>query len=282
MRNTPEVAAVGSENQPSSGLTEAQIAEFWAGIIANGDAARRMAAHFVPKQDAEDVAHTAAIQFIESLQRPIEPAPFPKSEEEFRRRYLAIIRNHGIDCIRDVDSPERPVRSHWGVETEPSVGGRKTADRPLDHVFARNDSGNYDAPAEDWIRPQDDVDRLHQILRHAISELPPMQRTIVTEHFLEGRKRAEVARRHGISVKTYDNALQAAFAKLRDELWEDAFEAGDVDRSIWYDRIDQLSDKYDATYGKRLAKRWLAQFKAAGADLESDEDGGKKSGAGAA
>jgi DNA-directed RNA polymerase specialized sigma24 family protein len=282
MSNQPDVATAGSESIPASVLTEAQIADFWTGIIANGDAARRMAAHFVPKDDADDVVHTSGIRFLESLQRPIEPRPFPKSEEEFRRRFLRIVRNHALDCVREPEAPERAPLFNWGVFTEPTVGGRRTPDRPLDHVFARNDTGRYDAAREDEMRPQDNIDTLSQILRKAVSRLTRMQEAVVTETFFEGRKRAEVARRLGISVKTYDNTLQAAFLNAGESLQDMSEIRGAPERSVWYDRIDKMFSRREAKRRKRMLAKMRADRMAREAAIEAERHRSRKGGAGAA
>jgi RNA polymerase sigma factor (sigma-70 family) len=282
MSNQPDVATAGEENRPSSVLTDAQISEFWTGIIANGEAARRMALHLVPKQDADDVVHTAAIRFLESLQRPIEPREFPKSDEEFRRRFLHIIRNHALDCVREPEAPERSDHFNWGVWTEPTVGGRKSPDRPLDHVFARNDTGHYDAAVEDEMRPQDNIDTLSEILRRAVSDLPPMQAAVIMETFFEGRKRAEVARRHGISVKTYDNTLQAAFLSLGYDLRDESESRGDAERSIWYNRIDKMFSRRQAQRKQRMMAKMRADRKKREDAIAAERDRIGKRGAGVA
>lgn len=280
--NNPPVVVAGSENTPSSVLTDAQVSEFWAGIIANAGPARRMAEHFVPELDAEDVVHTAAIMFLESMQRPLEPRSFPKSDDEFRRRFLLIIRNYALDCVREPDAPERSALFNWGEFTEPTVGGRKTPDRPLDRVFARNDTGYYDAAREDEMRPQDNIDTLSQILRQAVAELPQMQGRIITETFFDGRKRAEIARRHGISVKTYDNGLQDAFYSLGHNLRYESELRGNPERSIWYDRIDKMYTRREARRRQRMLAKRFADRKKALAALAAERDRKKNHGAGAA
>jgi DNA-directed RNA polymerase specialized sigma24 family protein len=69
-----------------------------------------------------------------------------------------------------------------------------------------------------------------------------MQRNVLVETYLKGQKRAQVAARFGIRVKTYDSTLQAAFDRLRFDLDDMSFDAGELDRSAWWDRIDQLHD----------------------------------------
>lgn len=234
-----------------SSLTDAQIAAFWDGILSSRDAARRMALLFVKRQDVDDVVDAAAIQFIESLTRPEKPAPFPKTEDELRSRFLAIVRNYALDCIRDGTGAECPVHSHWGLEQEPAVGGRKVADRALDQVFARNDHGRYDAPAPAEPCDQDVAERRERILRRMVSELPPMQRMVIEETFFEGRKRGEIARRHGIMPKTYDNHYQAALRALRVRLIEEAQASTGDDRLLWYDLIDEMSERLAATRLRR-------------------------------
>jgi RNA polymerase sigma factor (sigma-70 family) len=242
MRNTREVATAESGNPTTSVLTDDQLSTFWNWVVDNDKPAWNMAAHFVRKRDARDVVHTAAISFIESLQRPVSPRAFPKSEEEFRRRFLVIVRNHAIDCVRDADASERGKRFHEGVDAEPRVGGRNTPDRALDRVFARNDTRKYDAPAGAWAPDQHEVDELEEILTRALAGISQMQRNVLVETYLKGQKRAQVAARFDIRVKTYDSTLQAAFDRLRFDLDDMSFDAGELDRSAWWDRIDQLHD----------------------------------------
>jgi RNA polymerase sigma factor (sigma-70 family) len=275
MSSSAEVATAGEGSSLPPSLSEAQLSVFWEGIVANGDDARRMAVRFVGRQSVDDVVNTAAILFAESLQRPKKPRAFPATDDDFRRQFLVIVRNHAIDCVRDSNAAERPVHSHWAEEPEPVVGGRKVADRALDRVFARNGDGKYDAPAPAERRAKDDAGELDQILRCHLPDLSRMQREIIVETFFEKRKRAEVARRLGISVKTYDNHLQAAFRSLRQLLAKDADEFTNVDRSVWYDLIEALRERYEAARlrmpsGKR------------GNGSTTDGDCGKIAGAGAA
>jgi RNA polymerase sigma factor (sigma-70 family) len=262
MSNTRKVAVAEAGNGPTSVLTDAQVSAFWNWVIANDKPAWNMAAHFVRKRDARDVVHTAAILFIESLQRPVSPRAFPKSEGEFRRRFLVIIRNHALDCVRDGDARERGRRFREGVDAEPRVGGRNTPDRRLDRVFARNDTRKYDAPAGAWAPDQHEVDELEEILTRALAGITQMQRNVLVEAYLKGQKRAQVAARFGISVKTYDSTVQAAFDLLRFDLDDMSFDAGELDRSAWWDRIDQLHDAYWAWQAPRLEAKWAAEFAA--------------------
>lgn len=261
MINTPKVASAGTNEVPQSVLTEAQISEFWAGIVASTGAAKRMARKIVPKEDVEDVVHSGAILFIESLQKADKPARFPKDVDELRARFLKIVQNHALDCVRQPHKEEGSGLKYWAVEMEPLVGGRNTPDRRLEEVFARNDKDVYDAPADEPMRPQDNVDKLRRILRPAVQGLPPQQRKVIVDTFFYGRKRAEVAARLGMSVNTYDNHLRAAYENLCDPLWNDALEHGEPDRSVWYDRIEILADRkmthicYVITEGIKLLEK---------------------------
>jgi hypothetical protein len=69
---------------------------------------------------------------------------------------------------------------------------------------------------------------------------------------------------------------------MRDELWCDAWNEWDDDRSSWYDRIEQLSDRYDAALGRRLAKREEELRAFVEEDKRYREERDRKSGAGAA
>jgi RNA polymerase sigma factor (sigma-70 family) len=282
MSNPSDVASAGEGDSPTSALSDERLAAFWAGIVANQDAARRMASRFVPRHSADDILNTGAILFLESLQRARKPVPFPKTDHDFRRQFLAIVRNHAIDCIRGNDHGDRPVHSHWGDEPEPVVGGRKVADRGLDQIFLRNDDGKYDAPAPVELRDKDRVDELEQILTCHLATMPRVQRQVVFETFFEGRKRAEVARRLGISVHTYDNHLQEGFRTLRHSLSKDADVFTEVDRSLWYDQIEDLRERYEASRVRRVSRRPRDPSKAEGERSNSERDGGKSSRSGAA
>jgi hypothetical protein len=82
-----------------------------------------------------------------------------------------------------------------------------------------------------------------------------MQCEIILDTFFGGRKRAKVSRRVGISVKTYDCHLQAAFRSLRHLLTQDAAEFTDVLRSLWYDRIEELADRYESARLRRASAK---------------------------
>jgi RNA polymerase sigma factor (sigma-70 family) len=255
MSNSAEVATAGEGDSTPSPLSDDQLAAFWSSILSHQEHARATARRLVSRQTVDDVVNTAALLFLESFQRRRKPAKYPQTDQAFGRQYLAIVRNHAIDCIRDSASAKRPVHSHWGKETEPIVGGRKIANRALDRVFARNDAGDYDAPAPALARDKDDLDTLDQILRHHLATLPRMQRQVLTETFLEKRKRAEVARRLGISVHTYDNHLQAGFSALRRLLSQDADTYTEVDRTVWYDLVEELRELYDASRVRRVPRK---------------------------
>lgn len=282
MSNFDDVAAAGEGDSPASALSDDQLAAFWAGVLSNQDAARRMARRFVSRNSADDVVNTAAILFVESLQRPRKPARFPETDQDFRRRFLAIVRNHAIDCVRHSDGADRPVHAHWGDEPEPVVGGRKVADRELDQVFSRNDDGKYDAPAPVELRDKDRADELDQMLRCHLPTLPRMQRQVIEETFFEGRKRAEVAQRLGISVNTYDNHLQAGFRALRHLLSKDADVFTEVDRSVWYDLIEELRERYEASRVRRVSRQPREISSAERERSNPELDGGKSSRSGAA
>lgn len=282
MSNSAEVATAGAGDPTSSSLTEAQLSAFWAGIVANLDAARSMAAQFVRRQNVEDVVNTAALLFIEWLQRPRQPGPFPKTDDDFRREFLFIVRNHAIDCVRDRKSSEPLIHTHWGMAPEIVVGGRNVADRELDQVFARNDKAKYDAPAPAERPTADALQELDQILRSHVLELPPMQHQIIYQTYFEGRKRAEVARRLGISVKTYDCHREAGLCSLRDKLSDEAEEFTGVDRSSWYDLIEELRDRYVIACLRRAYRKKGEDSIPTGERSILEGEGAKKRGASAA
>jgi len=255
MSNSAEVATAGEGNSPSTSLTEAQLSAFWDGIVSNLAAARRMAAQFVRRQSVDDVVNSAALRFLDSLQNPEKPAPIPATEEHFRGEFLAIVRNYAIDCIRDRRVAKRPIHSHWAKAPEPAVRGSNVADRELDRVFARNDNNEYDAPAPIERREKDDLDELNRILRAHLADLSPTQREIIDETFFMKRKRAVVAARRGISPSTYDNHLQAAFRALRESMTDVVDVSTDVDRSVWYDRIEELRERHAVKRLRRVSAK---------------------------
>jgi DNA-directed RNA polymerase specialized sigma24 family protein len=253
MSNSIPVATAGAGDSSESPLSDEQRDAFWASIVAHQETAHRVALRRVPKASARDVVHSAALRFLHSFERTKKPAIYPATDQDFRRRFLAVVRNHATDCVRDAESDERPVHSHWSDQPEPIVGGRKMADRELDQVFSRNDKGDYDAPAPVTPRPIDDPGYLGCILAELLGALTPMQAAVITQTFVKRRKRAVVARNLGISVNTYDNHKQAAFRTLRAEAARAAAANTDVDRSAWYDRIEDLLDRYESAHTRRLS-----------------------------
>lgn len=251
-------------------LSEAQLSACWAGIVANLDAARRIAARFVSKQSVDDIVHTAAVLFVECAQRSTTPEPFPADEERFRRKFLTTVRNHAIDCLRESKRPPCPVHSHWGVDPELTVAGRNLADRELDTVFARNDQGKYDAPAPTVRDAQDDLDGLHNILCNHMEELSQTQREIIQETYFEEQPRDEIVARRGISSNTYDNHRKAACSRLRDSMMAVVDFATDIDLPVWYDRIEEMNKRHAARQ-RRRASRKNAKCSSSGGDHSNFE-----------
>ena len=240
--------------QGEMALSEAQLSTFWARIVANLGAARRVA-RSVSKKNVDDVVHTAALLFVEDAQRSKKPEPFPASEDLFRRKFLKMVRNHAVDCVRDRKRPARPIHSHWGIDPEPVVGGRNVADRELDTVFARNDEGKYDAPAPTVRRAGDDLNGLHNILCAHMDHLSQTQREIIHEAYFEQRPRDEIAARRGISLNTYDNHRKAACGRLRDSLMALVDYFSDLDLPDWYDRIEEICERYEARQRRRASSK---------------------------
>jgi RNA polymerase sigma factor (sigma-70 family) len=254
MSNSAKVAIDGKGERPRRPLSDDERSAFWAGILRHRDAGCRMAGKFVSREIVDDVVDTAIVRFLDALERPDKTKRFPATDEHFRRWFLFIVRNHAINCAHSEGS-ERSVHFEWGVALEPVVAGRRAGDRELDHVFARNDQGEYDAPAPPERRPVDDAQELRKILRAWLPDLTPMQRRIVHETFFKGRKRAAVADRLGISVKTYDCHLQKAFDSLRHFLFQEALAYCEVDRSAWYDLIEELRERYDSARVLRVSRK---------------------------
>jgi RNA polymerase sigma factor (sigma-70 family) len=249
--NPPEAAG-----QVKMSLSDAQLAACWDGIVANLDAAHRVAARIVSKTSVEDVVHTAAVLFVEAAhRRSTNPEPFPANEDQFRRKFLTTVRNHALDCVRDSKRPACPVHSHWGIDPEPEIGGHNLADRELDTLFARNDHGKYDAPAPTVRRDKDDLNGLHYILRNHMEDLSPTQREIIEETYFDEQSRDEIAARRGISLNTYDNHRKAACQKLRDSMMAVVDFSADIDLPDWYDRVEEMNKRHAARQRRRVSRK---------------------------
>jgi hypothetical protein len=127
-----------------------------------------------------------------------------------------------------------------------------------------------------------DLGELRHNLESHLDDLAPMQRVVMVETFFEERTRAEVAQCHGISTCTYDNHLQAAFRSLRHPLTQDADASTSVDRSFWYDRIEELCEGYAATRRRRASAKKGEPSNFEGDRSNSEHDRGKNARAGAA
>jgi hypothetical protein len=152
------------------------------------------------------------------------------------------------------------------MEWQPVVRGHNVPDRTLDSVFARNDGRKYDAPAATSRREQDDVEQLRHILERHLDNLSQARREILVESFFGEGKRADIAARRGITVSTYDNHRQAAFKALRESLTADVEASTGVDRSIWYDRVEELIERRAARLrgGSSSDKHKLSNVKGKG------------------
>jgi len=90
---------------------------------------------------------------------------------------------------------------------------------------------------------QDDIDELHQILKRHLDDLSPAQGEILVESFFEEGKRADIAARRGMTESTYDDHRQTAFKALRESLAVDVEVSAAIDRSIWYDHLEELIER---------------------------------------
>lgn len=279
MGKSAEVANAGKGKSPS--LSEDQVAEFWARIVSNLDAGRGMAGEFVLQQSVDDVVHSAALRFLTYLHK--RPAKLPATENGFRRKFLSIVRNHAIDCIRVGKKRKcRPMHAGWNTRPEPTVGGRHNADRELNQIFAENHNDKYDAPAPAEIREEDQVGRLALILGINLDDMPLMQHMVIYETFIAGHKRAEVAETLGISVKTYDSHLQAAFRTLRHLLALHVDASKDPHRPRWDDLIVELRERYEAGHPPRTSGKKGERSNLEGERSTLEVDRGKSVGSAAA
>ncbi|MFL5612480.1 MAG: RNA polymerase sigma factor [Gemmatimonadaceae bacterium] len=269
--NSDAGATPGEAQSTSGSLSEAQLATFWSGIVANLDAARRMAARYVSKQSVDDVVNTAALKFVENAQHSKEPEPFPATPDRFRRKFLTMVRNHALKCIGNSKRPACPLHFHSDIDPEPVVGGRNVADRELDTVFARNDHGKYDAHAPTVQRATDDLNGLCYIIHSHMEDLSQTQREIIDEAYSKELPRDEIVARRGISPNTYDNHKKAAFRKLRDSMTAVAASTTDIDLRDWYDLIEEMSKRHAAKQQRR-ASRKKEKRSSAGGDRSKVED----------
>jgi hypothetical protein len=83
-------------------------------------------------------------------------------------------------------------------------------------------------------------------------------------------------------VNPYDNHLQAAFHSLRHLLTQDADVFTQVDRSLWFDRIEELRERYAAKRLRRASAKTGESSNSEGERSNSERDRGKNVGAGAA
>ena len=249
------LAPVERATTPPS-LSDAQLAQFWAGIDFNRKAALRRAARFVSKHSAGDVVHSAALLFVEDAERrSMDPEPFPATPDRFRRKFLKMVQNHALDCVRDSKRPACPEHSHWGIDPEPELRGHNLADRELDTLFARNDQGKYDAPVTTVWSDNDDINGLHYILRNHMEDLSQTQREIIEETYFQGEPRHEIAARRGISMYTYDNHRKAACSKMRESLMAVVDGFRDIDLPYWYDRVAEMNTRHAAKQRRRAARK---------------------------
>jgi len=92
------------------------------------------------------------------------------------------------------------------------------------------------------------------ILRSQLDKLPPAQREIIEETFFEGRTRAQIVARRGISTSTDDNHLQAANRALRTAMMEVVKSSKRADRPYWYDLVEVLNERHAAKQLRRKSR----------------------------
>ena len=95
----------------------------------------------------------------------------------------------------------------------------------------------------------------YTILRAHIDELTPAQREIRDEIFFDGRTRAQIVERRGMSAPTYDKHLQPASRALRTGLMEMIEISTDLGRPSSYDRIELVNERHAAKQLRRPSWR---------------------------
>jgi len=121
-------------------------------------------------------------------------------------------------------------------------GGLYSALRP---AATRTD---FDQSTDTGVQP------LNTILRSQLDKLPPAQREIIDETFFDGRTRAQIVARRGISTSTYDNHLQAAYRALRTAMMEVVKTSKGADRPSWYDLVEVLNERHAAKQLRRKSR----------------------------
>jgi hypothetical protein len=94
---------------------------------------------------------------------------------------------------------------------------------------------------------------LNTILRSQLGKFPPAQRKIIEETFFDGRTRAQIVARRGISASTYDNHLQAAYRALRTAMMEVVKSFKGADRPCWCDLVEVLNERHAAKQRRRTS-----------------------------
>jgi len=75
------------------------------------------------------------------------------------------------------------------------------------------------------------------------------------ETFFEGRTRAQIVKRRGISASTYDNHPQAAYRSVRTGMMEVVELSTDFDRPYWYDLVEILNERHTARQLRRQSRK---------------------------
>jgi DNA-directed RNA polymerase specialized sigma24 family protein len=151
--------------------------------------AQKLVGEFAP-----DIVNSAALSMVMRAEDLENPKPIPTDEVEFRKLFLTMVRNMGIDIVRawnrsDVATASLKMIYEW----DPPSG------------TAVEDPG-LSAHAQ-----------LAFVFDTLAGELRPSQKQII-DLLLEGFTRAEILKMLKMKPGTYDGLLQAAYASMRTSL----------------------------------------------------------------
>lgn len=201
-------------NSASDPLTDEQQALFDRGYRQCEAKVLRVAKKVVGEDEAEEIVQGAIIWLTHLVTRREDRHPMPADECEFGKRLVGLVYLIGKASVSTSDTERSPLPAHtcWGAELPRKI--RNKPERLLAHDMEEFDEVTTPVPddVEDETEKEKRLYYLREILIFAAVHLTLPQIEALLDH-VRGTPRAEAAARRGISVKTFDNTL--AFAKAR-------------------------------------------------------------------
>jgi len=271
--STPAGKQTERQPAPARPLTDEQYTTFWTWYKTSLKAGRKFARKYVEKGDGWDVVDDAVVAMLDEMTREIAPRPFPKTEGQFCGRFFTKVRDRAVDYRRGCAPAEHPVRTRWG-KAERRLPARFSPDRPLWKIF---DSLDAEAIAVANEEPEPCAFVVHHELPLGLrryphlnwnafnlelvtflnncvyARLPIGQGKVIGETYFTvsdepktPRSRKEIAKKLGISVKTYDEHHRRAIEKLRPMVagWSRSFDP--YDENPWPGIIEAMSLSWKA------------------------------------